>query len=214
MRVWESVFGRVRGHQEVSVIFKHDTKGYMHRHTHTQAHWCVVKMSRWCGAVWWIKTNRCIVSVCEWLVFVCGNVLMCSRLFLDHDFPLGLAALHLLPVSPSCDLLHTEWSICNLDGYEIRINKSVRVWEKARLPWSAALKLTSSHCVCVCVCLENLCWLSWIFLTDLANLWSVESVGNSYCILDGYSGELIHASACVGVCTALALLCPSLLSFT
>ena len=35
-------------------------------------------------------------------------------------------------------------------------------------------------------------------LTDLANLWSVECVGSSNCILDGYSRELIHASACVG----------------
>lgn len=52
------------------------------------------------------------------------------------------------------------------------------------------------------------------FLTDLANLWSVECVGNSYCILDGYSRELIHASACVGLVESLPCFCPSLLSFT
>lgn len=46
------------------------------------------------------------------------------------------------------------------------------------------------------------------FLTDLANLWSVECVGNSYCILDGYSRELIHASACVGLVESLPCFVP------
>lgn len=48
-----------------------------------------------------------------------------------------------------------------------------------------------------CVCADPLVVLD--FLSDLANLWSVEDVENSYCILDGYSRELIRASACVGL---------------
>lgn len=64
-------------------------------------------------------------------------------------------------------------------------------------------------CLCVSVCLKNgFVLVVLYFLSDLANLWSVESVGNSYCILDGYSGELIHASACVGFVQYLPCFAP------
>lgn len=54
-----------------------------------------------------------------------------------------------------------------------------------------------------CVCADALVVLD--FLSDLANLWSVEDVENSYCILDGYSREF-HASACVGLYSACPVL--------
>lgn len=77
-------------------------------------------------------------------------------------------------------------------------------------PSTTAMKVTSLQCVFVgvfreCVCADALVVLD--FLSDLANLWSVEDVENSYCILDGYSRELIHASACVGLYST----CPVLL---
>lgn len=67
----------------------------------------------------------------------------------------------------------------------------------------------SFPCLSMLACLVNLRWFSWIFrLTWLTS--GVWSVGNNYFTLDGYSRELIHASACVW---GLYTTCPVLPQF-